>query len=121
MVSLFDYIYFRWFKVYSGHDKDPDIYATLMLTVYETLTIVNLVSIGSKTFNIDRPDGLFLIPLTFILGVLNYLHYKKIEFSTFEERWKEESDNTKRVRFFLLVFYLVAVFTAPWIYGFATN
>lgn len=118
MLTLLDYIYFRWISVYRGHDKDPEIYAILSLTLYETLTIVNVVSIVCIITGVERPDGLFIIPLTFILGFLNYSRYQKIESNVFETRWKDEGHTTKRIRFYLMISYLIVVFVAPWIYGY---
>ncbi|ELR68741.1 hypothetical protein C900_05873 [Fulvivirga imtechensis AK7] len=121
-MELFDYIYYRWLKVYAKEDRDPDIYASGIVSAYQLLTIVNLVSFGCILLGIERPEVKYIIPVIVLIFIFNYFRYERgFDISKLEEKWGNEPEDRKRIRFILLVAYLVVTFTVPWIYGFATN
>jgi hypothetical protein len=72
MITLFDYIYYRWFRLYAKEDSDPDVYASGIVSVYQLFTVVNLVSFGCIISGIERPGVKYLIPVILFFFVINY-------------------------------------------------
>lgn len=122
MMALFDYIYYRWFKLYAKEDSDPDIYASGIVSVYQLFTIVNLVSFGCIIADIERPDVKYLIPVILFFFVINYFRYERdFDISKLDDRWRNEPKEKKQRNWVLMIVYLVITFITPWIYGFLTR
>ena len=123
MMKLFDYVYYRWHRIYAKKDNDADIYASAIVATYQMFTIINLILIFSVIFNFERPDyKITIIPLALVLLAINYFRYERnFDVSELDERWGDEPESKKQLRLILLISYLVVTFITPWIYGFATN
>ncbi|ELR68600.1 hypothetical protein C900_00216 [Fulvivirga imtechensis AK7] len=122
MFKVFDYIYYRWYNIVTHKDVHRDIYASSIVASYQMLTFINLILLASILFGFKRPDKIYIILLAVILIVINWYRYERgFDISKLEERWGNEPEDKKRIRFILLIAYLVVTFTVPWIYGFATN
>ena len=122
MMNIFDYIYYRWFRLYAKKDSDPDIYASGIVSAYQLLTIINLVLLSSVLFGFDYPKVTYLYPLIIVFFIINYFRYERnFDISELDERWKDEPKSKKQLHLVLLIAYLVITFITPWIYGFATN
>jgi uncharacterized membrane protein len=122
MMTLFDYIYYRWFKLYAKEDSDPDIYASGIVSAYQLLTIINLVLLSSILFGFEYPKVTYLYPLIMVFFVFNYFRYERgFDISKLDDQWRNEPKEKKQRNWVLLIAYLVITFITPWIYGFATN
>lgn len=121
-MTIFDYIYYRWFKLYAKEDSDPDIYASVIVSAYQVLTIINLVSLGLILAGFERPDVKYLIPIILLFFTINYFRYERnFDLSKLDDRWRNESKEKKKRNWILLIGYLVINFLIPWVYGFSTN
>ena len=114
-MRIFDYIYYRWFRVYAKNDTDPSIYASAMVATYQMLTAINLILLGSIVFHFNRPDyRIIILPLAVILIGINWYRYEhEFDVKKLEFQWKNETNNKKRLPFFLLIGYLVITFSIP--------
>lgn len=121
-MKLFDYIYYRWFRIYAKADSQPDLYASGIVTAYQTLTIINLVTITWVIQGYDPPSHKYIYPLTIFFFIINYFRYERgFDISKLDELWMAEPTDKKQLRFIFLVGYLCVVFFAPIIYGIATH
>jgi hypothetical protein len=121
-MKLFDYIYYRWFRIYAKADSQPDLYASGIVTAYQTLTIINLVSITWVIQGYDPPSHKYIYPLTIFFFITNYFRYERgFDIAKLDEMWMTEPTDKKKLRFIFLVGYLCVVFFVPIIYGIATH
>lgn len=97
MLNLFDYIYYRWFRLYAKEDSDPDIYASGIVSAYQLLTIINLVSFGCIIAGKERPGVKYLIPVILFIFVINYFRYERgFDISKLDDRWRNEPKKNKQ-------------------------
>ncbi len=122
-MKLFDYIYYRWHRIYAKEDNHPDIYASAMVATYQMFTIINMILFLSVAFDFERPDyKVTIIPLALILIAINWYRYERdFDVSKLDDRWGNEPENKKRLHMVLMMAYLVITFVTPWVYGFSTN
>ena len=122
MMIIFDYIYYRWFLWYKGKDNDPSMSASVIVSAYQLLTIINIVLLTTVVLGVSRPSVKYLIGVIVILCTLNSLRcVRGFDITKLEERWGNESRDKKKLRAVMLIAYLIITFFIPWIYGFATN
>lgn len=121
-MTFFDYIFYRWFRLYAKRDDDPRMSASVIVSAYQLLTIINLVLLGSIVFGYEYPGEGYIYILIVIFYVINYFRYERnFDLATLDDRWGNEPKNKKRLHLFLIISYLVITFVTPWIYGLSTN
>ncbi len=119
---LFDYIFYRWFRLYAKKDDDPKMSASVIVSAYQLLTIINLVLLGSIIMGYEYPGEGYLYVLIVLFYAINYFRYERnFDVSELDERWRDEPESKKQLRLVLLIAYLIGTFITPWIYGFSTN
>lgn len=117
-MRIFDYIFYRVYGIYSNHESYAEISASAIVGLYQLLTVVSTILIASLLFDFKRPDYKFLIPVGIIFIAINWYRYeRKFDISQFNENWKSESNEVKRIRGWFLALYLVGIIAFPWIYG----
>ena len=122
MITLFDYVFYRWFRLYAKKDDDPKMSASVIVSAYQLLTIINLVLLGSVIMGYEYPGEGYLYFLIVFFYAINYFRYERnFDVSELDERWGDEPESKKQLRLILLISYLVVTFITPWVYGFATN
>jgi hypothetical protein len=122
MITVFDYIFYRWFRLYAKKDDDPKMSASVIVSAYQLLTVINLVLLGSIILGYEYPGESYLYFLIILFYVINYFRYERgFDISELDARWGDEPENKKRVYLVLVIAYLIVTFLTPWIYGFATN
>lgn len=122
MIKLFDYIFYRWFRLYAKNDEDPKMSASVILSAYQLLTIINIVLFGSVFLGFEYPGEGYIYILIVLFYVINYFRYERnFDVSKLDEQWGSEPKNKKRLHMVLMIAYLVITFVTPWVYGFSTN
>ncbi len=108
--------------MYAKNDNDPDIYASGIVSAYQILTIINLISFGFILAGLKRPDLKLLIPLILIIFTINFFRYERgFDISKLDDRWGNEPKKRRKIRWIFMIAYLVVIFLIPWIYGFYHN
>lgn len=121
-MRIFDYIFYRVYGIFSKHESYAEISASAIVGLYQLLSVVSTILIASLLFDFKRPDYKFLIPVGIFFIVINWYRYeRKFGISQFNENWKSETSEIKKIRGWLLVIYLVGIIAFPWIYGMLNN
>jgi hypothetical protein len=122
MMDLFDYIYYRWFRLYAKSDSDPDIYASVIVSAYQLLTVINLVLVASVLVGFNYPKVTYLYPFILFFYIINYYRYERgFDVSKLDDRWRREPKEQQLRNWILMIAYLMVTFFTPWIYGFIKN
>ncbi|WOK09797.1 hypothetical protein RT717_02415 [Imperialibacter roseus] len=120
-MKLFDYVFYRWFKLYAKSDNDPHLSASLIVTAYQVLTIINIVTFGCVAGGLEVPGNQYAYLLIIVFFVLNYLRYERnFDVRILEAYWCNEPAHRRKIRGWILYSYLAVMFLAPWTYGLAT-
>jgi hypothetical protein len=111
-MNILDYIFYRWVLIYKKFTSKPHFYSSLVLSVYECLTIFNIWLTLNLILGIDLPTkeaAYLIIALSYLL---NYYRYER-NFSISETLEKWTNDSNSKVKLWIIIVYLVALFAYP--------
>lgn len=92
--------------------------ASVLLTSYQMLTVINLIIFGSAIIGFEQPHKNYILVLILISFLLNYLWYEKsVDINDFKKRWKNESKEAHKRNWVLLKIYLWSSAIAPIVLG----
>jgi hypothetical protein len=120
MISLFGYIHYRVYLFFKEKgDNAPEFKGTLILSLIECFTIMNVMVIVKIIHDYPFPDKLAFLPLLIVTGVLNWYKYKRdFDADKIERRWKNEAPSMRIRNGWLIGAYIVVSFLIPVIYGY---
>ncbi len=117
MKFYFDYIYYRMYKAFFKWDGDEAARALCGVTMIQVLIISEIIYTCLRQFFSHqqmKPFGKEIAWSFVIIGILLYvLNYKKYKgkFDKYNDHWKMEPENKKKLKGLLVILSLIA----PWI------
>ena len=121
---MFDYIFFRIYKFFlQKGDNAPETKGSLILSLIQFLTILDLIIVGTLIFNYTLPSSkYYFLPLGVLLGVVNWYRYeKKLDIEQLAEKWRNEDMKKSFRNGGLIVLYLLCSGAFPALYGMMTH
>jgi len=116
-MRIFDYIFYRTYNVYSRQENFAEISASVIVGLYQALTIINLVILASYLFRFEVPSSEFLIPILLVLLAINWYRYE-YDFSINKfSKWENEQAQLKKIRGWIMSLYLLVVALTPIVLG----
>lgn len=88
-LSFFDYIYFRIFKFFKEKgDSVPEFSAVLVLSIVQSLTILDCVVLIRMLYPFRLPDKIIVLPVIVGIGVMNWYRYEhNLDIEKLAYRW----------------------------------
>lgn len=114
MILLFEYIHYRIYLFFKEKgDNVPLFTGTLILSLMQFLTIINIMFIIELIHEFPIPSKFAFLPLLVGLGVFNWYQYERnFDEQRIEKKWKENVN--KRIRNgWLIAVYLLVSFLFP--------
>jgi hypothetical protein len=120
VIKLFDYIFYRIYKFYTGQgNKLADSFASSLLTVMQCFTIIGIMVMVKIVRDYTFPDKLLFVLFFVIIGGLNWYRYEhKIDLQRLVSQWKDEDQSKKAKKGWLIVIYLIVALSIPIVYGY---
>src|SRR5690606_35968952 len=118
---LFDYTFYRIFNFFRDRgDGIPETAGTLLLSLMQFLTILDIMVIVKMIHDYPFPDNkYFFLALLILLGVMNWFIYERnFDIGPLDDKWKDEKKNRKVRNGWLIGLYLVLSFLFPIVYGY---
>ena len=120
MMIIFDYIFYRWFKLYKDRYEDADDYASLMVGAFQILFLINVISFGSTFLGLKRPHERYILVAFIVIFIINYLRYERnFNIEKLEKRWAGQSSKLVRLHWILMIVFLIVGIFAPFIHGYS--
>lgn len=114
MLSFFDYVFYRAYKLGVGRAKSPLAYASMIVSVMQSLIIICLLSIIDFYTNYTHPDVWIYILVILTCYIINYYRYESNPWiDKMDEMWGGETENRKVTRGWLIVLLMAALVSAP--------
>jgi uncharacterized membrane protein len=120
MNSLFEYLYYRVYKVFVKWDGVDGNRAIIAVTMVQTLIIADLLFMffsllwgRTALFPYSKTLGLFVVGLWFILMIFNGRKYDG-RYKELDAKWENESENKKTLNGFLVILSMLL----PWVWMF---
>ena len=121
MLRIIDYVFYRWYLLYSRHDESPSMYASVIVSAYIVLTVINVYAFSKIAMMGKVPSPDYIIPLSVFVMIFSFFRYERnFEMKPLKEKLEQESPRTRKRKWLLIVAYLILFGIAPWMYGFAT-
>lgn len=119
-LSLFDYIYYRIFKFFKEKgDSVPEFSAVLVLSIVQSLTILDFVVLVRMLYPFPLPDKIIVLPVIVGIGVMNWYRYEhNLDIEKLAYRWDNENQKRKERNGWLIGSYLLISFLIPTVYGY---
>jgi hypothetical protein len=122
MKKIFDYIFLRWYRIYSGMEISPTASASVMVSFYQTLFIIFLASLYKLLFRVKLASPKYLLVIMVVILIINYLRYERnFDVVDLQTQWREESKSNSKKRMIILIAYLVIMVAFPIIVGLITS
>lgn len=114
MNKLFEYIFYRVYKLYQRRDSSPEIYASGVLSVMQFFTLLSLLAIVRMIFDFPIPSKYFIIPVLIALIAINWYKFEyRLDFEKLDNQWGNEDIILKRKRGWLILGYLIFCIVFP--------
>ncbi len=124
LTTLFDYFFYRVYIFFrETGDNVPETKGSLILSLVQFLTLLDLVLIGSMIFNYDLPSTKYaFLPLIILIGIINWYRYEKaMDLNQLLSEWSSEDKSQNSQRGIVIVIYLVFTTVFPALYGMMTH
>jgi hypothetical protein len=118
--TLFDYIFYRIYKLFKEKgDNAPETKGTLILSMIQFLTFLDIVVFVRIIYPFSLPDKLYIVPLVALPGVINWLRYERnFDIGQLDVKWKDEEPEKKIRNGWIIGIYLVVSFLIPAVHGY---
>ncbi|UII31968.1 hypothetical protein LVD17_27145 [Fulvivirga ulvae] len=114
MMKIFDYIFYRVYNFYARKDKNPDTYASGIVSVVQFFTLLSLLAAIRLVHEFPIPGKYIVILVILVLMVVNWFRYEKSEnYKQFSERWEGKERAKRRKRGWFIILYLIGVILFP--------
>jgi hypothetical protein len=117
MLKLFDYIYYRYTRLYKKNDYDWKFSACVSLAFIQMVLIFMIEILILRTVfsrleisEISKLAKIFGVIVCIFLLIFNYIRYSNI-FYKLEKKWENESKSTRKKRGYLVVSFIITLFT----------
>ena len=119
VISLFEYIHYRIFLFFKGReDNISEFTATLVLSLMQFLTIINIIFIVQLIHDFPIPSKFAFLPLLIVLGIVNwYLYERNFDAEKVERKWEEEDVEKRKRTDWLIGIYILVSFLFPMLLG----
>lgn len=116
---FFDYIYYRFYKLYYRWDDENGITALIGVSMIQCLVVFNIFLLGERFFYtksqvaLKGDSSIFAyIAVAFFIALLLYNGFKyRNKYNEFRDRWVEESQYNRRIKGILVLVTLII----PWV------
>src|SRR5262245_52448236 len=121
MTSLFGYIHYRVYGFFKerGDNSSPEFSATLILSLIQCFTILDVMVIVKIFRDYPFPNKLYFLPPLIVANIINWYKYERnYDAERIGNRWKDEP-TTKRTRNgWMIALYLIITLLIPAVYGY---
>ena len=116
---FFDYIYYRFYKLYYRWDGENGITALIGVSMIQCLIVFNIFLLGERFFYtksqvaLKGDSSIFAyIAVAFFIALLLYNGFKyRNKYNEFRDRWVEESQYNRKIKGILVLVTLII----PWV------
>lgn len=117
-MKMFDYIFYRVYRVYKKRDSSPEIYATNVLAVMQFFFLLSLMATIRLFVSFPTPGIVYILPGLALIIALNWYKYGfNIDVKKLDAQWKDEDRARQKRRGWLLVISLITFILFPIIIG----
>ncbi len=117
MLSLFDYIFYRAYKLGLGRSKAPIAYAAGIVSVSQFFALLTLFAFLKSFFGFSElPNNFIYVVLVVLFLGLNWYRYERNpRLDEMNKRWGDEEQNKKLIRGWVIVFCIAFLVITPFI------
>jgi len=114
MLSLFDYVFYRAYKLGEGRASAPLAYASMIVSVAQSLVLISTFSVVDFLVNASHPKVSIYITVIVLFYILNYFRYERNPWvDKMKKMWEHEDQNKKLIRGWLIVFCIALLVATP--------
>jgi hypothetical protein len=115
MLSFFDYIFYRAYKLGIGRSKAPMSYAVGIVVASQFFSMLMVFAIAKSVFGFSYlPDKVVYIGLAVFFITINWYRYERNpRLDEMNEKWGGEEDNKKLVKGWLIVICIAFLVVTP--------
>ena len=115
MISKFDYIFYRIYKVYIGQGSSiTHTYAAGLVSLLQFFTILSLVGVFSLILEFEVFNEYQSIFIIVPLMIFNWYRYERdFDIEKYESRWGNELVSERRKKGWLIVLWFVVAVLVP--------
>jgi hypothetical protein len=115
IVRLFDYVFYRVYKVYAGRKNVlADSFASSLLSLIQFLTLFDVMFAVKMFWDFNIPDKGYFIPVIVLIVALNWYRYERdFDAEKYENRRKDEEPIKRKRNGWLIALYLIWSFLFP--------
>ncbi|MDN4167082.1 hypothetical protein QWY31_16345 [Cytophagales bacterium LB-30] len=119
IMLLFQYIHYRFYDFFRDRGDDtPEFTATLVLSLLQFLTLIDIVFAIQLLYYFPLPSKLYFLPLLLGIPVLNWFRFEKsFDIVELDEKWRREKFKKRLINGWLILIYLLLVLLFPVVLG----
>jgi hypothetical protein len=111
ILSLFEYIHYRGYRFFKEKgDNVPEFKGTLILSLMQFLTLINIVFIVQLIHNFPIPSKFVFLPLLVGIGAIDwYLYERNFDAEKVELKWKEGKRKRALNGWLIGIYFLISL------------